>query len=89
MFSVATKFVMSARIILRILFFYLLFIIELIIGGTWLTGVKPEVFLYGTESLKFGLNCTIDGKNPRKVGFSPHNEGLTCSNGGYSPQALP
>ena len=42
-----------------------------------------------TRGLKYGFQGTINAKNLRKNRFSPSHGGLACSNGGYSPLALP
>ena len=42
-----------------------------------------------TRGLKYGFQGTINVKNLRRSRFSPFDGGLACSNGGYSPLALP
>ena len=42
-----------------------------------------------TRGLKYGFQGTINAKNLRKNCVSPSDGGLACSDGGYSPQALP
>ena len=57
------------------------------------TGVASVIFQRGADSfsegLKYGFLGTINAKNLRKNRVSPSDGGLSCSDGGDSPIALP
>ena len=57
------------------------------------SGVAPGIFRRGlirpTRGLKYGFQGTISAKDLQKIAFHLPTGGLACSDGGYSPLALP